>query len=96
VERVTRRFRITGKVQGVYFRHSTRKEAERLGLVGVARNLPDGSVEVVAQGAREAVDALRQWLTHGPSMARVDGVEELESQRRSEREGRDWQSFSVE
>jgi acylphosphatase len=98
VERVTRRFRITGKVQGVYFRHSTRKEAERLGLLGVARNLPDGSVEVIAQGARNAVDTLRQWLERGPSMARVDGVEELESQRRSETESRDamWQSFSVE
>jgi acylphosphatase len=96
VERVTRRFRITGKVQGVYFRHSTRKEAERLGLVGVARNLPDGSVEVIAQGARDAVDSLRQWLAQGPSMARVDGVEELESQRRSEAAGRDWQSFSTE
>jgi len=96
VERVTRRFRITGKVQGVYFRHSTRKEAERLCIVGVARNLPDGSVEVIAQGEREAVDALRQWLESGPSMARVDGVEELESQRRSEAQGRDWQSFSVE
>lgn len=96
MERVTRRFRITGKVQGVYFRHSTRKEAERLSIQGVARNLPDGSVEVIAQGAREAVDTLRQWLAHGPSMARVDEVEELEAQRRSEAEGRDWQSFSVE
>lgn len=98
VERVTRHFRITGKVQGVYFRHSTRKEAERLGLAGVARNLPDGSVEVIAQGVPESVANLRQWLARGPSMARVDGVEELESQRRGETEGGDsvWQSFSVE
>ncbi len=96
MERVTRRFRITGKVQGVYFRHSTRQEAERLSIYGVARNLPDGSVEVIAQGAHEAVDTLRVWLERGPSMARVDGVEELESQRRSEAEGRDWGSFSVE
>jgi acylphosphatase len=98
VERVTRRFRITGKVQGVYFRHSTRKEAERLGLVGVARNLQDGSVEVIAQGAPEAVANLHEWLARGPSMARVDGVEELESQRRGETQGDGhvWQVFSVE
>lgn len=98
MERVTRRFRITGKVQGVYFRHSTRKEAERLGLLGVARNLPDGSVEVIAYGAHEAVANLRQWLERGPPMARVDGVEELESQRRGETGGGDsvWRSFSVE
>jgi acylphosphatase len=98
VERVTRRFRITGKVQGVYFRHSTRKEAERLGLAGVARNLPDGSVEVIARGAPEAVAELRQWLERGPSMARVDSVKELESQRRGETQGGDsvWHSFSTE
>jgi len=98
VERVTRRFHITGKVQGVYFRHSTRKEAERLGLAGVARNLPDGSVEVIAQGAPEAVATLLQWLARGPSMARVDGVEEIESQRRGETDGGDsvWHSFSAE
>ena len=98
MERVTRRFRITGKVQGVYFRHSTRKEAERLGLAGVARNLPDGSVEVIAQGAREPVANLCQWLERGPPMARVDGVEELESQRRGEADGGDsvWHSFSTE
>ena len=73
-----RRFRITGKVQGVYFRHSTRVEAERLALKGYARNLADGSVEVVAQGPVAAVERLRQWLHHGPKMARVETVLELE------------------
>jgi acylphosphatase len=76
---VTRRFRVTGKVQGVYFRQSTRREAERLGVRGVARNLPDGSVEVIAQGAHPAVDALREWLKSGPSTARVAGVQEIET-----------------
>ncbi len=52
---VVRRFRCLGKVQGVYFRHSTRLEAKRLRLRGLARNLPDGSVEVLAQGAAAAV-----------------------------------------
>ena len=73
---VTRRFLVLGKVQGVYFRHSTRLEAKRLGLRGVARNLPDGSVEVVAQGEAAAVGELREWLRHGPAQARVDEVRE--------------------
>ena len=75
--RVKRSFRITGRVQGVYFRHSTRVEAERLGLAGSARNLPDGSVEVVAHGHPAAVETLRQWLHRGPPRAQVAAVEEL-------------------
>ena len=75
---VDRRFRVTGRVQGVYFRHSTRLEAERLQLAGYARNLPDGSVEVAAQGAPDAVEELRRWLHRGPRSARVEAVEELE------------------
>jgi acylphosphatase len=63
-------------VQGVFFRHSTRMEAERLNLAGVARNLSDGRVEVIARGDSEALDQLRAWLAHGPSQARVDAVEE--------------------
>ena len=73
-----RRFRVTGKVQGVYFRHSTRLRAERLEIRGHARNLPDGSVEVLALGASAAVEELRQWLRQGPRMARVEEVLELD------------------
>jgi acylphosphatase len=73
---VIRRFLVFGKVQGVYFRHSTRLEAQRLGLNGSARNLPDGSVEVLAQGAAAAVGELRAWLHRGPAQARVDEVRE--------------------
>ena len=76
--RITRRFLITGKVQGVYFRHSTRLQAERLGVRGVARNLPDGSVEVIAHGTPEAVENLREWLRRGPSGAQVAAVQEFE------------------
>jgi acylphosphatase len=76
--RITRRFLITGKVQGVYFRHSTRLQAERLDVRGVARNLPDGSVEVIAHGTPEAVKSLREWLDRGPSGARVAAVQEFE------------------
>jgi len=76
--RVSRRFRITGRVQGVYFRQSTRAHAERLALLGHARNLPDGSVEVLVHGEIEAVAELHRWLHRGPSSARVDGVLEID------------------
>ncbi len=73
-----RRFRVAGKVQGVYFRHSTRLEAERLALSGYVRNLPDGSVEVLVRGAADAVEQLHRWLHHGPKSARVAAVQEME------------------
>jgi acylphosphatase len=76
LEEVVRRFLVHGKVQGVFFRHSTRLEAERLAIRGIARNLPDGSVEVIAQGAAPAIQELRVWLHRGPVQARVDAVQE--------------------
>ena len=79
-EEVVRRFLVFGTVQGVYFRHSTRIEAKRLGVRGFARNLPDGSVEVLAHGAAAAVDELRVWLGRGPSQAKVAEVRELETE----------------
>lgn len=74
-ERSCRKFRVTGKVQGVWFRESTRREAKRLGLDGHAVNKPDGSVEVVAAGSEADLDTLEKWLQQGPPMARVDQVE---------------------
>lgn len=76
MEEVVRRFQVIGKVQGVYFRHSARLEAQRLNIRGVARNLPDGSVEVLAQGSVPAVAAMHQWLQRGPAQARVEAVQE--------------------
>jgi len=76
VEKVTRRFLVHGKVQGVFFRHSTRQEAERLAIRGTVRNLPDGSVEVIARGTEQAMQELRVWLHRGPAQARVDEVQE--------------------
>jgi acylphosphatase len=73
-----RRFRVMGKVQGVYFRHSTRLEAERLALLGHARNLPDGSVEVLVRGPAAALEELHRWLHRGPRSARVAAVQEIE------------------
>lgn len=65
---------VTGKVQGVFFRASALAEAQRLGLSGWVQNLPDGSVEAVAEGEREAVDAFASWCRVGPPAARVEGV----------------------
>ena len=70
----TARFLVSGRVQGVFFRASTRNEAERLGLAGTARNLDDGRVEVIASGTDEALSALERWLWQGPPSARVDEV----------------------
>lgn len=69
-----RRFFISGKVQGVFFRDYTRREAERLGLAGYALNLDDGRVEVLAQGAPADLDALARWLADGSPASRVDQV----------------------
>lgn len=69
------RFSIRGKVQGVFFRAETAKQARRLGITGSARNLPDGSVEVVAFGTPSAIEELARWLWTGSPGSRVDGVE---------------------
>ena len=68
------RFFVRGRVQGVWFRASTRDVATRLGLSGHARNLADGRVDVLAVGDADAIEALAAWLKRGPSGARVDGV----------------------
>jgi acylphosphatase len=68
------RFLVRGKVQGVWFRASTRDEALRLGLRGYASNLSNGDVEVLAVGDADAIERLAAWLQHGPPTARVDAV----------------------
>lgn len=70
----TRRYLVSGRVQGVSFRAATRHQARALGLAGHARNLPDGRVEVLAQGREEALGQLESWLWRGPPAARVDFV----------------------
>lgn len=71
---VARKFTIKGRVQGVWFRDSTRREALKLGITGSAVNLPDGDVLVHANGDVAALDALERWLHDGPPLARVDEV----------------------
>jgi acylphosphatase len=65
---------ISGVVQGVYFRGTTQTLAEQLGLTGWAKNLPDGSVEVVAEGPRPALQELLAFLRQGPPGAYVTDV----------------------
>jgi len=72
------RFLVSGRVQGVCYRASTREQALALGLLGHARNLPDGRVEVMAEGHAAALDALERWLRQGPPAAQVDAVERTE------------------
>lgn len=69
------RFLVAGKVQGVWFRASTRERALALDLRGLARNLDDGRVEVIAFGSAKALDALEAWLAIGPPRARVESVQ---------------------
>jgi len=68
------RCNVAGRVQGVFFRASTREEALRRGISGYVRNLPDGRVEVLACGSADAINELKDWLRHGPPDADVTGV----------------------
>lgn len=72
------RFLVTGSVQGVGFRFFTQRTARALGISGWVRNLPDGSVEVEAEGDPRALEALRGALAKGPPSARVTRVDAFE------------------
>lgn len=72
---ITRRLRITGRVQGVGFRYALQDEAARRGVNGWVRNRNDGSVEALLQGEAEAVESLTAWARRGPPGARVGEVE---------------------
>ena len=80
-EVICRRFLVSGRVQGVFFRASTAGKARDLAILGHALNLPDGRVEVLAWGQKDHIESLGEWLSRGPSAARVDDVrvEEIES-----------------
>ena len=76
---ICKRFVVSGKVQGVFFRASTRQQALQLSIRGHAKNLPNGSVEVLALGINTAVEALEQWLWQGPPTAKVTEVQIVET-----------------
>ncbi|MCK4508172.1 MAG: acylphosphatase [Desulfuromonadales bacterium] len=84
MNKVRAELKIQGQVQGVFYRQSTKETAVRLGLTGWAKNCPDGSVEAVFEGEREAVGAAIEWCRQGPPAARVTEVEV------------DWQDFKDE
>jgi acylphosphatase len=67
--------RISGRVQGVFFRDSARRRAEELGLAGWVKNLPDGKVEAVFEGPSERVREMVRWCEGGPRGASVENVE---------------------
>lgn len=66
---------IHGRVQGVFFRDSMRREAQRLTLTGWVRNTAEGTVEAMVQGEKTAVDSIVQWEHRGPQRAQVSNVE---------------------
>ena len=76
--RVARRYLISGRVQGVGYRYFAQSAAEREGVAGWVRNLPDGRVEAVAEGEPEAVDRFAGRLRSGPRHAHVDEIEVVE------------------
>jgi acylphosphatase len=73
--RVSRRYLVAGRVQGVGFRYFTEEAASREGLRGWVQNLPDGRVEILAEGEAEAVERFERSVRHGPPGARVSHVE---------------------
>jgi acylphosphatase len=81
---------VSGRVQGVFFRVSTREQAQALGLRGEVRNLPDGRVAVTACGPQASLESLQRWLWEGPRQAAVSDV-------RCEtcREGTGFHSFEI-
>ena len=66
---------VSGRVQGVFFRDETRRRARSLGVAGWVANRPDGSVEAVFDGRRDAVESMVEWCRRGPSGAHVDEVQ---------------------
>jgi acylphosphatase len=67
--------RVSGQVQGVFFRDSTRRKAEELGLSGWVKNLPDGKVEAVFEGPSDSVRKMVRWCEEGPQQASVENVD---------------------
>ncbi len=76
--------KITGKVQGVWFRGSTQQKARELGIKGTVRNLPDGSVFVEAEGEEAILQQFIAWCRLGPELAKVENVQMAEN---------DWRGF---
>ncbi|ALP52514.1 acylphosphatase [Candidatus Tenderia electrophaga] len=72
---ICKQFFVSGRVQGVWYRASAQQQAQALNIGGYARNLPDGSVEVLACGAEDKLAELESWLWQGPTSAQVADVQ---------------------
>jgi acylphosphatase len=72
--------RVSGSVQGVFFRASTQERASSLGIHGFVRNEPDGSVYIEAEGDESKLEIFRDWCSHGPSRATVERIEVQEKE----------------
>lgn len=70
---------IYGLVQGIFFRASAKEQADKLGINGFAKNMPDGSVYIEAEGEKEKLDEFVNWCRKGPMMAKVDKIEIIEA-----------------
>ncbi|CAN5461614.1 acylphosphatase [soil metagenome] len=81
---IRRRLLVSGQVQGVFYRDSCRQDAEEKGIRCSARNLSDGRVEVILEGAEDAVGRMIEWCRRGSNMARVDSVEVEEQEPQGE------------
>jgi len=77
-------FFVSGRVQGVFFRLKTKQKAEKLGIFGWVRNLPQGRVEVLAEGEKEKIKDLIGWAKKGPIFAKVDSLEIKEQEFKGE------------
>ena len=84
-DRIRRRVVVHGRVQGVFFRGSTQDEAQRAGIDGWVRNLPEGAVEAVFEGEPAAVEQLVAYCQRGPSWAQVAHVDVIEEAPEGER-----------
>lgn len=89
-QKIQIRVRITGRVQGVFFRLKTKQEADRIGLKGWVRNLADGSVEALFEGDPEKLTQMEDWCRKGPPFSRVDHV-----QTETETNPADYKNFDI-
>lgn len=78
---------VSGRVQGVFFRTETQRKAERFGITGFVRNLPDGRVEAILEGEREKVEKVIKWARRGPFFAKVEKFDASWEDYRGEFEG---------
>lgn len=70
---------ITGRVQGVFFRHFSEREAQKLGIKGLVKNLPEGSLYIEAEGEEKNLEKFTKWCQKGPKFAKVEQIKVAES-----------------